>query len=79
MPKFLFALACFALGAVTAGLILGSKHLAAKRLQHQDRRRLAAVENELEGLKTEIRQPPAALPQSNFSPLPQGRGGSLHE
>jgi uncharacterized integral membrane protein len=53
MPKFLFALICFGLGIIVAGISLNLRMAKTRRNFAKEHKRAAALENELKGLKAE--------------------------
>lgn len=60
MPKFLWVLACIALGAGIAVLFMMFSFIRCRHELRQARRRIMALENEIGGLKSE--RPPSTLP-----------------
>lgn len=53
MPLFLFSMLCFALGAVVIGIIMSARSVKNRRLYNHEKKRTAALNNELEGIKAE--------------------------
>ena len=53
MPVFLLTIFSFALGVVIAGVLLGARAARSRRLYHGERKRVMALQNELEGVKAE--------------------------
>jgi uncharacterized integral membrane protein len=59
IPKFLLALGCFALGVVVGGFTVSLKLTRTRRLFKHERKRAAALQNELKGVRE---QSPRSLP-----------------
>lgn len=53
MPKFLFAIMCFALGVVIGGLTISAKLGQARRLVKAERRQVTALQNEMKARQAE--------------------------
>lgn len=53
MPKFLFALLCFALGLLIGSAVLGLRFAGQKHQLRRELRRAKAMENELKALRME--------------------------
>jgi uncharacterized integral membrane protein len=61
MPKFLFALICFGLGIIVAGISLNLRMAKTRRKFAKEHKRSMALENELKGIKAEKDGLPATL------------------
>ena len=53
MPKFLFALSCFACGVIIGGLLLSFGLAKSKRQLKHERQRVRALDNEVKALRME--------------------------
>lgn len=53
MPSFLFAILCFALGAIIGGFLVHFKLSRTHRLLKAEHKRVSALENELSALQAE--------------------------
>lgn len=51
IPKFLFALVCFAMGVVVGGFTISLKLTKTRRLFKHEHKRVVALQNELKGVK----------------------------
>ena len=65
LPLFLLAAASFALGILACGIALQARMFKHSRLYHAEKKRVMALENELEGLRSEQLQ--AAMPSSSLT------------
>lgn len=60
LPLFLLAIACIGVGALIASLVLSFQFAKARHRFSNERKRVAALENELAGLKAQRAVKPAA-------------------
>lgn len=63
MPQFLFAILCFALGVVVAGMISSVKMAKLRHRFSHEHKRAVALENELQGIK--LQDPGKWLPSKS--------------
>jgi uncharacterized integral membrane protein len=73
LPKFLFALTLFAGGVLTGALLNAGRVFHAKRHQRYESRRVAALEEEIAGLRTEARH----TRRADFAPQAPGTAITL--
>lgn len=61
MPAFLFAIVCFTLGVVVAGLTMSLKLTKSRHQLKSEHRRVSALQNEIKGIHAKQNTLPAAI------------------